>query len=148
MTSEPTPDVATGGEPPPRPARPGLVELAAAIMIVTGALGLFAALAFSRGLPPGSEVIFISTIVIGVGSIVLGLLIRVGRMWFLTINYAAVLGFLDLLNAGTSPLSLMLGLSDLVVVGILISHKAWFDAMRDWRAALRADPNEQSRVSP
>jgi hypothetical protein len=148
VTSEPTPDVATGGEPPPRPARPGLVELAAAIMIVTGALGLFAALAFSRGLPPGSEVIFISTIVIGVGSIVLGLLIRVGRMWFLTINYAAVLGFLDLLNAGTSPLSLMLGLSDLVVVGILISHKAWFDAMRDWRAALRADPNEQSRVSP
>ena len=139
MSTEPGAAGATADEPPSRPARPGLVELAAAIMIVTGALGLFAALAFSRNLPPGSEVIFISTIVIGVGSVVLGLLVRVGRMWFLTINYAAVLGFLDLLNAGTSPLSLMLGLSDLLVVGILIANKAWFDAMRDWRAALRAE---------
>ena len=148
MSTEPVGARGTGDEPPPRPARPGLVELAAAIMIVTGALGLFAALAFSRGLPPGNEIIFISTVVIGIGSIVLGLLIRLGRMWFLTINYAAVLGFLDLLNAGTSPLSLMLGLSDILVVGILIGNKAWFDAMREWRAALRPDPDGKTRVSP
>jgi hypothetical protein len=129
-----------------KPDRPPAVELAAAILVVTGALGLFAALAFSRGLPPGTEIIFISTVVIGVSSIVLGLLVRRGRLWFLTINYAAVLGFLDLLNAGTSPLSLMLGLSDLLVVGLLLSNKSWFDAMRDWRAALQAE--RERPISP
>jgi hypothetical protein len=129
-----------------KPDRPGAVELAAAILIVTGALGLFAALAFSRGLPAGAELVLLSTIAIGVGSIALGALIRVARAWLLAINFAAVLGFLDLLNAGASPLSLMLGLSDLLVVGLLVSNKGWFDAMRDWRAEVRAD--RETRVSP
>jgi hypothetical protein len=146
MSDEQPTDAQQADVAPPKPDRPPAVELAAAILVVTGALGLFAALAFSRGLPPGAEIIFISTVVIGVGSIVLGLLVRRGRVWFLTINYAAVLGFLDLLNAGTSPLSLMLGLSDLLVVGLLLSNKAWFDAMRDWRAALRAE--RERPISP
>ncbi len=89
---------------------------------------------------------FISTVVIGVGSIALGALIRVGRAWLLAINFAAVLGFLDLLNSGGSPLSLMLGLSDLLVVALLVSRKPWFDAMRDWRAALRAE--RETPLSP
>jgi hypothetical protein len=55
---------------------------------------------------------------------------RLGRLWLVTLNYAAVLGFLDLLGAGTSPLSLMLGLADIVVVIILIGNKPWFDARR------------------
>jgi hypothetical protein len=146
VTDEPRPVAEPSDGTPARPDRPPAVELAAAILIVTGGLGLFAALAFSRGLPAGSEIIFISTVVIGVASIALGLLVRRGRAWFLAINFAAVLGFLDLLNAGTSPLSLMLGLSDILVVGLLLSNKAWFDAMRDWRAALQAE--RQRPVSP
>ena len=146
MNEPPEPPAGAADEARTKPDRPGAVELAAAILVVTGALGLFAAVAFSRGLPPGTEIIFISTVVIGVGSIVLGLLIRHGRAWFLTINYAAVLGFLDLLNAGTSPLSLMLGLSDVLVVGLLLSNKAWFDAMRGWRAVLQAE--RERPVSP
>jgi hypothetical protein len=140
------PDAAPTDGVPAKPDRPAAVELAAAILIVTGSVGLFAALAFSRGLPPGTEVIFLSTVIIGIASIVLGVLVRRGRVWFLTINFAAVLGFLDLLNAGTSPLSLMLGLSDLLVVGLLISNKRWFDAMRDWRAALQAE--RERPISP
>jgi len=41
---------------------------------------------------------------------------------------------IDLLGAGASPLSLMLGLADIAVVVILFVHKPWFDAMRRWRA--------------
>jgi hypothetical protein len=146
MSDDRRPSIESADEIPTRPDRPGAVILASAILIVTGGFGLFAALAFSRGLPAGAELVFISTVVIGVASIALGVLIRVGHAWLLAINFAAVLGFLDLLNAGGSPLSLMLGLGDLLVVGLLISRKPWFDAMREWRAARRAQRG--TRVSP
>lgn len=133
-------------EAPPKPERPRAIDLASAILIATGALGVFAALAFARGLPPGAAPVFISTIVIGVSSIVLGWLIRRGQAWAVAMTFAAVLGFLDLARGGSSPLSLVLGLGDILVVGLLVSNRAWFDAMRDWRAASRQD--SRSRTSP
>ena len=66
-----------------------------------------------------------------VGSIALGLLVRLGRLWLLAVNFAAVLGFLDLLGRRGSPLSLMLALAEiLVVVHPARRSKPWFDAMR------------------
>ena len=60
----------------------------------------------------------------------MGVLVRLGRLWLVAVNYAAVLGFLDLLGAGASPLALMLGLADVLVVVILFRYKPWFDELR------------------
>ena len=121
----------TGDEPDrPWPSRPAAVELAAALLIVGGAVGLLGALSGASSLPPGTEPLLALTLFLDVGAIVLGLLARLGRLWIVAVNYAAVLGFIDLLGAGASPLALMLGLADIVVVVILFVHKPWFDAMR------------------
>ena len=126
---------ATGDEPElPKPSRPGAVELAGAILIVAGAIGLLGSLATASSLPSGGEPFLALTLALDLGSIVLGLLVRLGRFWILAVNYAAVLGFIDLLGAGASPLSLMLGLADIAVVVILFVHKPWFDAMGRRRA--------------
>jgi hypothetical protein len=132
---------------PIRPARPAVVELAAAIFIVGGIVGLIQVAVAAGDVPAGVEPFLAGALALDVGSIALGLLVRTGRAWLLAVNYAAVLGFLDLLGAGASPLSLMLGLADLLIVGILLGSKTWFDAMRSWRAELAA-PSRARRVSP
>lgn len=132
---------------PIRPARPARVELAAAILIVGGIVGLIQVATTAAGVPVGAEPFLAGALALDAGSIALGLLARAGRAWLLAVNYAAVLGFLDLLGAGASPLSLMLGLADILVVGILLATKPWFDEMRSWRTAMAA-PERARRVSP
>jgi hypothetical protein len=130
----PDPAGATGDQPDrPRPSRPAAVELAAAILIVGGTAGLIGLAASASSLPPGTEPFVALTLLLDVGAIVLGLLIRLGRFWILGVNYAAVLGFIDLLGAGGSPLALMLGIADIAVVVILFLHRPWFDAVRQRR---------------
>jgi hypothetical protein len=128
---------------PPRPSRPALVELAAAILIVGGIVGLIQVASASDDVPAGAEPFLAGAVALDAGSVALGLLVRTGRAWLLAVNYAAVLGFLDLLGAGASPFSLMLGLADLLVVAILLGTKPWFDAMSAWRTETAAH-----RVSP
>jgi len=127
------PDLADepGTPPPPRPAA---VELAAAVLIVGGVINLIGGLSSISSLPPGTEALFGLTLALAIGSIAVGLLIRLGRSWVVAVNLAAVLGFLDLLGAGASPRSLMLGLADILVVVLLFRHKPWFDALRLRRA--------------
>lgn len=132
-------------EPPLRPSRPAWVELAAAILIVGGALGLFGALSSVGSLPAGAEPFFVLAAALSAGSIVAGLLVRLGRLWLVAVNYVAVLGFLDLLGAGGSPLAFMLGASDVFVVVILFLQKPWFDAMSRWLSSRRPAPG---RLSP
>ena len=86
-------------------------------------------------LPPGVEPILALTVALAIGSIVVGVLVRLGRFWLVAVNYAAVLGFLDLLGAGASPLALMLGLTDVLVVVLLFRYKSWFDELRRRRSA-------------
>jgi hypothetical protein len=134
----------TGDEPDrPWPSRPAAVELAGALLIVGGAIGLLGALSSASGLPPGTEPFLVLTLALDVGAIVLGLLVRLGRLWVVAVNYAAVLGFIDLLGAGASPLAIVLGLADIVVVVILFVHKPWFDAMR-----LRRSEREDLPANP
>ena len=111
-----------------RPARPGVVELAGALLIVSGVLGLVGTIGAASGLPAGTELILVITAALNLGSIAVGFLVRSGRAWLLDANYVAVLGFLDLV-AG-SGLALLLGIADVVVVVILLLNKPWFDAMR------------------
>lgn len=111
---------------PSRGPRPAAIELAAAILVIGGALQLVSAIAIIPDLPPGSEGLLTLSIVLDVLTIAAGVLTRVGRGWLFIVNYVAVLGFLDLLRAGSSPVALMLALADLVVLGVLLVHRPWF----------------------
>ncbi|HUP54575.1 MAG TPA: hypothetical protein VM408_03630 [Methylomirabilota bacterium] len=126
-------------EEQPWPSRPAAVELAGALLVVGGVVGLVGAVTGASALPVGTEPFLALTVALDLGAIALGLLVRLGRLWIVAVNYAAVLGFIDLLGAGASPLALVLGLADIVVVVILFVHKPWFDAMRRRRAE-RQDP--------
>jgi hypothetical protein len=128
------PDTTTDEPDAPWPSRPGAIELAAALLVVGGAISVLGTLSTFSSLPPGTEPFVGLTLALAVGSIVVGLLVRLGRSWIVAVNYAAVLGFLDLMGAGASPLALMLGLADVIVVVILLVHKPWFDALRLRRA--------------
>jgi hypothetical protein len=118
---------------PLRPERPGPVELAAAILIVGGALGMLSGLASLAQAPGTSPTLALVTVVLNLFQVALGLFVRHGRLWLLTVNYAAVVGFLDLLAGTASVTSLILGLGEVVVVIVLLASKPWFDAMRRWR---------------
>lgn len=126
------------GDDERRPARPAVVELAAAILITSGVLGLVGTIGAAADLPAGTELILIVTAVLNVGSLVIGVLVRTGRAWLLAVNYVAVLGFLDFTGAPASGLALLLGIADVIVVVILLVQKAWFDAMRTVRRQAKA----------
>jgi hypothetical protein len=117
---------APDARPTPRRQRPGVIELAAALLIVGGVLQLIGAFGAALSLPAGAEPVLILTAAIDVATIVAGVLIRTGRLWLLVVNYVAVLGFLDLLRASSSPVALMLAVGDVVVVIILVLNRAWF----------------------
>jgi hypothetical protein len=119
----------------PRPSRPAPIELAAAILIVGGAIGLVGVVSRLSSVPAGLEPFFALTAALDLASIVVGLLVRTGRLWIVALNYAAVLAFLDLLASGASPLALMLGVANLAVVVILMVNKPWFDSVERWRSA-------------
>jgi hypothetical protein len=120
-------------EDAPIPARPAVVELAAAILITSGVLGLVGAIGAASDLPAGTELILLLTAALNVGSIAIGLLIRMGRGWLVAVNYVAVLGFLDFTGAPASGLALLLGIADVLVVIILLVQKPWFEAVRSAR---------------
>ena len=144
MTRHAVPPDATGAAPAPgtapRPPRPPLVELAAAILIVGGAVNLIGAVLGTFASAATSDPFLWLTIVLNVASVVLGVLTRTGRAWLVTLNYAAILGFLDLLGAAMNPAALMLGIAEVLVVLVLIRHKAWFDAMGAARSLDAARP--------
>lgn len=116
-----------------RPPRPSTVELAGAILIVGGLLGTLSGLGRLADPAAVAPSLGLVTVVLNVAQVVLGLLVRQGRLWLLTVNYAAVVGFLDLLAGGLSVTSLVLGLSEVIVVIALLVTKPWFDAVAQWR---------------
>jgi hypothetical protein len=135
---------ATDDAEPVRPARPASVELAAAILIVGGILQLLSGIATLPSVPPGAEPFAGIALALDAASVTSGVLARTGRAWLVALNVAAILGFLDLLGSGGSPFLLMLGVAEVLVVGLLLARKPWFDAMSGWRAATAA----RARLSP
>ncbi len=124
----------------PPPSRPATIELAAAILIVGGVLGLVGIIAAAPDLPAGTAPLLVATVALYVGSVVVGALVRYGRAWIVAVNYVAVLGFLDLMAAAGSGLALLLGIADILVVVILFLTKPWFDALRPDRERRRSGP--------
>src|SRR5262245_25751481 len=113
----------------PIPRRPMLVELAAALLIVTGGIQLAAivGLVVTGNLPPASEGVLVLSVVLDAGTIVAGLLLRAGRAWLLVINYVARLGFLHVLRATASPVALLIALVDLFALYVLFTQRSWFN---------------------
>jgi hypothetical protein len=120
-TKPPKPD------PVERPRRPAGVELAAAIMIVSGAVATLVSIQAAMVLANQGELdepLAALSIALGVGSVVLGLLVRVGRAWLIAVNVAAVAGFLEI-TSFSAP-GLLFGLMDVLVVALLLRDRPWF----------------------
>jgi hypothetical protein len=128
--------------PPSRPARPVAIELAAAVLIVGGMVGLIERLAAARdyGDEPGVAAgLALSTLLDGL-LIVVGLLVRAGRGWVLGINVLAIATFVYF-TAALNPVALFFAAVYGAMLVMLLVNRPWFDEIRAWRA-------EQPRVSP
>ena len=130
---QPSPPASTdGGTParadrPERPRRPVGVEIAAAIMIVSGAVATLVsvqAAMHASDLGELDEPLAALSIGIGVGTVLLGILVRVGRAWLIALNVSAVAGFLELTSG--SEAGLLFGLMDVLVVILLLRDRPWF----------------------
>lgn len=108
--------------------RPVLVELASALLIVGGAINLLISVdGLIKLAQVGTEIgiLTVITIALGISTFALGLLVRYGRAWLVTVNAVAILGFLELLS-GTS-VGLLFGALDVLVVLALASERPWFE---------------------
>jgi hypothetical protein len=104
-----------------------LVELATAILIVGGALGLVTSIeAMTRMADLGTVEVSVASLsfFIGAASVVLGLLLRTGRGWLVGINLIAIAGFLELISG--TVVGLLYGALDVFVVLALIATRDWF----------------------
>jgi hypothetical protein len=113
--------------PRERPPRPAAVVVAAAFLIVDGLLSVVMSLDVFGRLLDGIgalEPLALLSVAIGFATVLLGVLVHFGRAWLLTLNVAAIAGFLEL-TAGT-PAGLLTGAVDVLVVVILLWARPWF----------------------
>lgn len=111
------------------PPRPVLVEIAAALVIVGGAFNLLLSVdAMVTLARQGGDIglLPVVTIVLAMTVLALGLLVRSGRAWLVALNVVAVLAFLELISQ--TPVGLVFGMLDVVVVLALIRERPWFEA--------------------
>jgi hypothetical protein len=103
------------------------VEIAAAIMIVSGVIATLtsieAAMTFSAE-GQLDQPLAVASIAFGVATVVLGLLVRVGRAWLVAVNVAAIAGFLEIIS-GTAA-GWLFGALDVAVVVLLMLDRPWF----------------------
>lgn len=134
------------GEPPladqqpaqrkPFRPRPILVELASALLVVGSIFNLLISIdglvLFAQG---GGDIglATIITIVLATLTFGLGLAVRFARAWLLTVNVIAVIGFLELLSQ--TPVGLLFGALDVIVVLALFRERPWFE----WSALERTE---------
>lgn len=112
---------------PARPGRPILVELAAAWLIIGGVLSVLLTIETLTNLADAGSAdggLAVLTLLIGIGIVVLGLLVRTGRAWLVTVNAAAILGFLEL--SSLTAQGLLFGALDVFVVLALFRERPWF----------------------
>jgi hypothetical protein len=112
---------------PVRPPRPVGVEVASAVMIVTGVMSALMTIEATWAMANRGEAtapIAALSMALGIGSVILGFLVRSGRAWLVAVNVLAVAGFLEL-TSGTAPGFLFGGL-DVIVVVLLMRDRPWF----------------------
>jgi hypothetical protein len=143
--AEAVPGPATGQ--PARPTRPGLVELAAAVLIVSGLIRLFV-VALAIGAPPEAGVEATPTRVIletaiQVATIATGVLVRMGRAWVVVVNVVVVLAFIQIISIA-GVVSLTFALLFAAASAIVYAYRPWFEAMGQWRE-MRRDEERRGR---
>jgi len=118
---------------PERPARPVLVELASAILIVggiTAIVGWVGAQLAGAGAPASAGLLPLIIVALNLGAIATGVAIRRGRYWRVCINVVAVAIFLYL-TAFPNPIAIFYAVLETVVLYALFHHREWFD----WKPA-------------
>ncbi len=113
---------------PERSARPILVELASAILVVggiTAILGWLGAEIAGRGAPADAGLLPAIIVGLNVVAIATGIAIRRGRYWRLCINIVAIAIYVYL-TAFPNPIAMFYVALDAVVFYALIHHRAWF----------------------
>ncbi len=110
-----------------RPPRPMAVELATAIVIVSGAMSVLVSIdAYARMNELGSTgtELTLPSIALGLAMVLLGVLLRSGRAWLVGVNVLAITGFLELISG--TPIGIVLGSLDAIAVVVLLVHRPWF----------------------
>ncbi len=116
-----------GAEVPQRPPRPGFVELATALLIVSGFVSFFTSLqgvvslAGSADFSPLLGSVFVA---IGLMTMLTGIALRYGHWWLFGVNFIAVAAFLELTSFTVQ--GLFSGAIDLLVVIVLLVYRPWF----------------------
>jgi hypothetical protein len=101
------------------------VELASAIVVVSGVVSLLGALGSLLGgaTDVPAELPLLSW-ALGLGLVVLGVLVRYGHAWLVAVNVLAILGFIELTSASVP--GVLLGGIDVFVVLALFRERPWF----------------------
>ena len=134
-SASPSAEAAAAGSPgalrpkeqPRRRGRPVLVELASAVLIVSGAMNLLISIQVLATLGQGGAEIgplTIITIVLAAVTLLLGILVRYGHAWLVAVNVVAVVAFLELTSG--SPVGLLFGAVDTFFVFALLRERPWF----------------------
>ena len=114
-----------------------MIEAAAAILLVGGALGIAETIIAGADRIGGTEGlptdVLVGFILNGI-SLFAGWRLRAGRSWAICLNVAAIYAFLYL-SSFPNPLGIVFGAADLYVVGVLVFQRRWFDAVAAWLAA-------------
>ena len=122
------------GPPPPRPAA---IDLAAAILVFGGLFGFSQLVVgdyvLTGSLPAKDPIVGVAFIAYA-ASVVLGVVIRMGRAWLPALNFALIVALLYLPAAGR-PLVLVLVVGHALAAVILVRQRGWFGRMAAWRHA-------------
>ena len=116
-----------GPEATSRPPRPAWVELATALLIVSGFVSLFTSLQGLVNLSgsddpnAGLVVLFVT---LGLLTMLTGIALRSGHWWLFGVNFVAVAAFLELTSFTVQ--GLFSGAIDLLVVVVLLVHRPWY----------------------
>lgn len=124
--------IATEGESsqvpqPVRPPRPVAVLVASAFLVVNGLVSTVLSISVAGELGdqvPGIAPLAAVSIALGLATTILGVLLHFGRGWLVTLNVAAVAGFLELTSG--LPAGWISGGLDVAVVIVLLWHRPWF----------------------
>jgi hypothetical protein len=130
MTSRRGGEISRRSDAVDKPRRPILVEIGAALLVVTGLMSLLGDvdLVLHARLPGGAEFLALVFFAVDALTVIAGVLARFGRGWLLAVNVAAIAGFLELTSG--SAQGLLLGVLDVLVVVAFVRERAWFDEMR------------------